>query len=121
MPAKTKPRTKAKRETIARAGTKVLDKNFSQAFLADISLTKAQVHQARKIRDAYGCAPAETDMDDFYYSRRNLAKLPNANKHGWHEQHIRMRQRPWLMISKERCRPSASVTASNISGKSQRI
>jgi hypothetical protein len=34
---------------------------------------------------AYGCPPVETDMDDFYYSRRKLAKVPDANEHGWHE------------------------------------
>jgi hypothetical protein len=33
-------------------GTKVLDKNFSQATLADIGITKKQVHQARQIRNA---------------------------------------------------------------------
>jgi hypothetical protein len=37
------------------------------------------------IAKAYGCAPVETDMDDFYYSRRHLAKLPQADERGWHE------------------------------------
>ena len=37
------------------------------------------------IAKAYGCPPVETDMDDVYYSRRKLAKVPDANGHGWHE------------------------------------
>jgi hypothetical protein len=37
------------------------------------------------IAKAYGCHPVEADMDDFYYNRRHLAKLPHANEHGWHE------------------------------------
>jgi hypothetical protein len=34
---------------------------------------------------AYGCHLMEDDMDGFYYSRRHLAKLPQANADGWHE------------------------------------
>jgi hypothetical protein len=37
------------------------------------------------IAKAYGCLRVEDDMDGFYYSRRHLAKLPDADEHGWHE------------------------------------
>jgi hypothetical protein len=39
------------------------------------------------IAKAYGCNPAETDMDDFYYARRQLAKLDQADERGFH--HLR--------------------------------
>jgi hypothetical protein len=37
------------------------------------------------IAEAYGCLPVETDMHDFYYSRRHLAKLDQANADGWRD------------------------------------
>ena len=39
------------------------------------------------IAKAYGCNPVETDMDDFYYARRQLAKLDQADERGFH--HLR--------------------------------
>ena len=41
-------------------GTKVLDENFTQASQKDIGLTKAQVHKARKTRDAGRLIPASS-------------------------------------------------------------
>jgi hypothetical protein len=37
------------------------------------------------IVEAYGCHRIEDDMDDFYYARRHLAKLDQADDRGWHE------------------------------------
>jgi hypothetical protein len=49
--------------------------------------TKAVSIKAKReaIIKAYGCHRVEGDMDDFYYNRRHLAKLPQANADGWHE------------------------------------
>jgi hypothetical protein len=44
--------------------------------------TKAK---CQAIIKAYGCHRVEDDMDDFYYARRHLAKLDQANPDGWHE------------------------------------
>ena len=45
---------------------------------------RAGVKAKRKaIVKAYGCAPVEDDMDDFYHSRRHLAKMPCADERGW--------------------------------------
>jgi hypothetical protein len=47
---------------------------------------RAGVKAKRKaIVKAYGCAPVEDDMDDFYYSRRHLAKVPHADEQGWRD------------------------------------
>jgi hypothetical protein len=49
--------------------------------------TKTVTTKAKReaIAKAYGCHPVEADMDDFYYGRRHLAKLPHANQRGWRE------------------------------------
>ena len=55
---------------------------------------------------AYGRSQVEVDMDNFYYARRDLAKLPDAGQRGWHERNIRTSKLDWPMRSSERCRPS---------------
>jgi hypothetical protein len=49
--------------------------------------TKAVTTKAKRqaIVKAYGFHRAEDLMDDFYYTRRHLAKLDQANPDGWHE------------------------------------
>jgi hypothetical protein len=37
------------------------------------------------IIQAYGGHRIEDDADSFYYARRHLAKLDQADEHGWHE------------------------------------
>jgi phytoene/squalene synthetase len=34
---------------------------------------------------AYGCYRVEDDMDNVYYARRDLAKLPDADERGFYE------------------------------------
>jgi hypothetical protein len=36
------------------------------------------------IAKAYG-RPPDRGMEDYFYSRRHLAKVPRANEHGWRE------------------------------------
>ena len=49
------------------------------------STKRASIKAKREaIAKAYGCPP-DAGMEDYFYSRRRLAKVSRANRHGWHE------------------------------------